>query len=73
MSDQFSPRNFMARPPPALISLFEELDLGAVVSALYLLGGLVFGIALLFATAGWFMEGLGRFGGAGATVGWPAS
>jgi uncharacterized protein len=71
MSEQFSPRNFLARPPPALISIFEELQLGTVVSALYLLGALVFGMALLFATAGFFVEGLGRFGGAGATVGWP--
>jgi uncharacterized protein len=70
--EQFSPRNFLARPPPAVISLFNELELGTVANGLYLLAALVFGIALLFAGAGWFMEGLGRFGGAGATIGWTA-
>jgi uncharacterized protein len=70
--DQFSPRNFLARPPPAAIAVFNELQLGQVVNAAYMLAALVFGTALLFATAGWFMEGLGRFGGAGATIGWTA-
>jgi uncharacterized membrane protein YgcG len=73
VSEQFSAANFIKRPPPALVNLFNELELGTVANALYLLAALVFGIALLFATAGWFMEGLGRFGGAGATIGWPAS
>src|SRR5512140_87472 len=71
VSEQFSAANFIKRPPPVLVSLFNELELGTVVNALYLLAGLVGGIAFLFATSGWFMEGLGRFGGAGATIGWP--
>lgn len=70
--DQFALRNFLARPPPALAALFDELQLAPVVNAAYLLAALVVGTALVFATAGWFVEGLGRFGGAGATIAWPA-
>lgn len=33
--------------------------------------GIVAGIALLFAGSGWFLAGLGKFGGAGATINWP--
>ena len=71
VSAQFSAPNFFKRPPPALVSLFNELQLGAVANAAYLLAGLVVGIALLFAGSGWFLEGLGKFGGAGATINWP--
>lgn len=71
VAEQFSAPNFFKRPPPALVSLFNELQLGAVVNAAYLLAGLVVGIALLFAGSGWFLEGLGKFGGAGATINWP--
>ena len=71
VGEQFSPRNFFARPPPFVVSVFNELQLGTVVNAAYLMAALVVGIALLFAGAGWFMEGLGKFGGAGATISWP--
>lgn len=71
VGEQFSAPNFFKRPPLALISLFNELQLGAIVNAAYLLAGIVAGIALLFAGAGWFLEGLGKFGGAGATINWP--
>ena len=72
VSAQFSAPNFFKRPPPALVDLFNELQLAAIVNAAYLLAGIVVGIALLFAGSGWFLEGLGRFGGAGATIHWPA-
>lgn len=71
VSGQFSASNFTKRPPPVLVNLCNELELGAIVNAACLLAALVVGIALLFATSGWFMEGLGKFGGAGATIGWP--
>lgn len=72
VAEQFSAPNFFKRPPPALVDLFNELQLAAIVNAAYLLAGIVVGIALLFAGSGWFLEGLGRFGGAGATIHWPA-
>jgi uncharacterized membrane protein YgcG len=72
IGEQFSPRNFFARPPPFVIGVFNDLQLGAVVSAFYMVAGLVVGIALLFTGAGLFMDGTGRFSGAGATVPWPA-
>lgn len=71
VGEQFSPRNFFARPPPFAVSVFNELQLAPIVNAAYMLAGIVAGIALLFAGAGWFMEGLGKFGGAGATISWP--
>jgi len=69
---QFSPRNFFARPPPFVISVFNELQLGSVVNAAYMLASIVAAILLLSAGSGLFMDGLGKFGGAGATLSWPA-
>lgn len=71
--EQFSPRNFFARPPPFLVNLFDELQLGPAVNAVYMLVALIVGIAFLFIGAGIFIGGLGQFGGAGATVSWPLS
>ncbi|MCM2253062.1 MAG: TPM domain-containing protein [Ramlibacter sp.] len=70
---QFSPRSFLQRPPPFVLSVFNELRMGAIANAAYALAALVVGAALLFAGAGLFMDGLGKFGGAGATVSWPAA
>ncbi|MEO7393265.1 MAG: TPM domain-containing protein [Ramlibacter sp.] len=72
IAEQFAPRNFFARPPPIFAGLFEELQMGDIVNALYLLTAAVTGIAFLFVGSGLFMDGLGRFGGAGATLMWPA-
>ncbi|MEO5671064.1 MAG: TPM domain-containing protein [Ramlibacter sp.] len=71
--EQFSAKNFFARPPPVFVDLAEELDLGTIVTAVYILAAVVTGIATLFVGSGLFMDGLGRFGGAGATLVWPGS
>ena len=68
--EQFSAKNFFARPPPVFVDLADELQLEAIVKAAYILAGVVTGIALLFVGSGLFMDGLGRFGGAGATLMW---
>ena len=70
--EQFSLRNFLARPPPFLLSVADELQLDTILNAVYLLAAAVVGIALLFVGSGLFLDGLGRFGGAGATLSWPA-
>lgn len=70
--EQFSARNFFARPPPVLVALVQELQLGEILNAFYLLAGLVVGIAFLFVGSSILIGGLGHFGGAGATLGWPA-
>lgn len=72
ISEQFSPRNFFARPPPLLISLFMELQPAPVANAVYMLLGIVVGIAFLFAGSSMFVGGLGQLRGGGATVSWPA-
>ncbi len=71
VSEQFAPRNFFARPPLFLVSLFHELALAPAVNALYLLAALAVGSVSLFVGAGIFNGGLGQFGGGGATVAWP--
>ena len=68
--EQFRLRNFVARPPPVLIGVFNDLQLGLIVNAAYMLVGIVVGIAFLFVGSDMFLGGLGRFGGAGATVSW---
>jgi len=70
--EQFSGKNFLARPPPVLVTLVQELQLGEILNALYMLAGLVVGIAFLFVGSSILIGGLGHFGGAGATLGWPA-
>jgi uncharacterized membrane protein YgcG len=70
--DQFKWSNFVHRPPPVLLEIADELELGAIINALYMVVGLIVGIAFLFVGSGLFMDGLGRFGGGGATVAWPA-
>lgn len=72
LSEQFSPRNFFAQPPPLLISLFSELQLAPIANAAYMLLGIMVGIAFLFAGSSMFVGGLGQLGGGGATASWPA-
>ena len=69
---QFSPKNFFARPPPFLLAVFKELQLGEIIHAVYLLVGIVAGIAFLFVGSSALIGGLGHYGGAGATLQWPA-
>jgi hypothetical protein len=69
---QFTAKAFFARPPPVLVTLVAELQLGEILNALYLLAGLVVGIAFLFVGSSILIGGLGHFGGAGATLSWPA-
>jgi len=69
---QFSPKNFFARPPPFVLAVLTELQLGAIIHAVYLLVGIVVGIAFLFVGSSALIGGLGHYGGAGATVQWPA-
>jgi uncharacterized protein len=71
--EQFTAKNFFARPPPFLTGLFRELQLGAVVHAIYLLAGIVVGIAFLFVGSSALVGGLGHYGGAGASVAWPST
>ena len=72
IGEQFSPRNFLARPPPFLVGVVDDLRLGAIVNAAYMVAGIAVGLALLSVGSGLFMDGLGKFGGAGATISWPA-
>ena len=69
---QFTAKNFFARPPPVFNTLAQELQLGEIFNAVYLLAGAVVGIAFLFVGSSILIGGLGHFGGAGATLGWPA-
>ena len=69
---QFTAKNFFARPPPVFKTLAQELQLGEIFNAVYLLTGAVVGIAFLFVGSSILIGGLGHFGGAGATLGWPA-
>ena len=69
---QFTAKNFFARPPPVFKTLAQELQLGEIFNAVYLLAGAVVGIAFLFVGSSILIGGLGHFGGAGATLGWPA-
>jgi Beta-propeller domains of methanol dehydrogenase type len=71
VKEQFSPKNFFARPPPFLISLFSELQLGAITHSIYLLAAIIIGIAVLFVGSSVLIDGLGRYGGAGASLSWP--
>ena len=71
--EQFRPRNFFARPPPFLKSLFVELQLAAAVNAIYMLTAIVVGIAFLFVGSSFLIGGLGHYGGAGASLSWPGS
>jgi uncharacterized protein len=70
--EQFSPKNFIARPPPFLTSLSNELQLGTILNSIYLLAGIVVGIAFLFVGSSALIGGLGHYGGAGASLPWPA-
>lgn len=69
--EQFSPKNFFARPPPFLTSLFKELQLGAITNSIYFLAAVVIGIAFLFVGSSVLIGGLGHYGGAGASLSWP--
>ena len=71
LKEQFSPKNFIARPPPFFTGLAKELRLGEIINSIYLLAGIVVGIAFLFVGSTMFIGGLGHFGGAGATLSWP--
>lgn len=70
--EQFTAKNFFARPPPVFKALMLEFQLGEILNALYLLVRVVVGIALLFVGSSILIGGLGHFGGAGATLAWPA-
>ena len=69
---QFSPKTFFTRQPPFLLRVFEELQLAEIITAVYYLVGIVGGIAFLFVGSSVLIGGLGHYGGAGATVQWPA-
>jgi uncharacterized protein len=71
--EQFSPKKFFARPPPFLTSLFSELQGAAILNSIYLLIAIVVGIAFLFVGSSILIGGLGHYGGAGASLSWPAS
>jgi hypothetical protein len=68
--EQFSAKNFIARPPPFLKSLFVELQLAAVVNSIYMLVAIIVGIAFLFVGSSALIGGLGHYGGAGASLPW---
>ncbi len=70
--EQFSPKNFFKRPPPFLASLFMELQLGRIAASIYSLVGIFGGFVLLFAGTSYMIGGLGHYGGAGASLSWPA-
>jgi uncharacterized membrane protein YgcG len=70
--EQFSAKNFIARPPPFFKSLFVELQLAAVVNSIYLSVAIVVGIAFLFVGSSALIGGLGHYGGGGASLSWGA-
>jgi len=69
---QFAWRKSANAPPPVVTALMQELQLGEILNAVYLLAGTVVGIAFLFVGSSIFIGGLGHFGGAGATLSWAA-
>lgn len=69
---QFAWRKSANAPPPVVTALMQELQLGEILNAAYLLAGTVVGIAFLFVGSSIFIGGLGHFGGAGATLSWAA-
>jgi uncharacterized membrane protein YgcG len=71
LAAEFSPSEFVKRPPPSLVALANELHLGDVLLGVIAAAGIVVGIAFLGLGTQTVMEGHGAFSGAGITARWP--
>jgi len=71
LAAEFAPAAFVRRPPPSLVRLASELQLGAVAWGLLCLAGLVVGVAFAGLGTEVFIGEHGQFSGAGITAAWP--
>jgi uncharacterized membrane protein YgcG len=71
LAAEFSPGAFAKRPPPSLVALASELQLGAIAWGLICLAGLVVGVAFAGLGTEVFIGERGQFSGAGISAVWP--
>ena len=72
LAAEFTPAEFVRRPPPSLVAVASELQLGAIAWGLLCLAGLVIGIAFAGLGTEVFIGERGQFSGAGITAVWPS-
>ena len=73
LAAEFAPGEFARRPPPSLVAIASELDLGAIAWGALCAAGLVVGIAFAGLGTEVFIGERGVFSGAGITAVWPGS
>jgi uncharacterized membrane protein YgcG len=71
LAAEFTPAEFAKRPPPSLVALAQDLDLGAIAWGSLCAAGLVVGIAFAGLGTEVFIGERGQFSGAGITTVWP--
>jgi uncharacterized membrane protein YgcG len=72
LAAEFSPAEFAKRPPPSLVAIASELQLGAIAWALLCLAAIVVGLAFAGLGTEVFIGERGQFSGAGITTVWPS-
>jgi uncharacterized membrane protein YgcG len=71
LAAEFAPAEFAKRPPPSLVAVAAELDLGAIAWGVLGTAGLLVGIAFAGLGTEVFIGERGLFSGAGITAVWP--
>jgi hypothetical protein len=71
LAAEFAPAEFAKRPPPSLVAIASELQLGTIAWGLLCAAGLAVGIAFAGLGTEIFIGEHGAFSGAGITAVWP--
>ena len=72
LAAEFSPAEFIRRPPRSLVAIATELGLPTIAWGLMCVAGFVVGVAFIGMGTEVFIGERGQFSGAGITTGWPA-
>ena len=72
LAAEFAPGEFVRRPPPSLVAVFNALGLGAIAWGAMCVAGMLIGIAFVGLGTDVLIGARGQFSGAGITMVWPA-